>query len=331
MGEIKFATGTWIYGTVGDRYLLGGYRQGLDIIERAKLISEIDGVTGIEMIYPADFYVGIDSIGEVLNLSGLDCCIVGVDLTGDPAWRYGSFSSRDEALRRRAVELTLETMDAAATLGADRINIWPGEDGHDYPFQADYSRSWEWFRGCLAEVAGHRPDMKVCVEYKLREPRNRSLVATVCKAALMCRETGMDNVGVTIDVGHSLQAGENIAESIALLDRLDMLYHLHLNDNYRGWDDDMVVGSVHLVELLEMVYALRKTGYDGWYSIDIYPYREDPAAAVGESVRFVKGLLALLDRVGEETIDAALEQDDPIPLLSRIREEILPAPADPPA
>ena len=43
MGEMKFAAGTWIYGTVGDRYLLGGYRQGLPILERVERIAGIEG------------------------------------------------------------------------------------------------------------------------------------------------------------------------------------------------------------------------------------------------------------------------------------------------
>lgn len=324
MGEFRFATGTWAYGTVGDRYLLGGYRQGLDVVESAKRISEIEGITGIEMVYPADFDAGVENVGEVLAISGLDCCAVGVDLTGDPSWKYGSYSSRDAKVRKHAVLLTKETLDAAASLGADRINVWPGEDGHDYPFQADYRKSWEWFRECLSEVADHRPDMKVCLEYKPREPRVRSLVSTACKAALMCGETWRDNVGVTIDVGHALQAGENMAESIDLLDRAGLLYHVHLNDNYRGWDDDMAVGSVHTVEFLEMAYALRKVGYEGWLSIDIYPYREDPAAVVEESVRFMEGIFALLDRIGTGAIEASLEGDDPLPLLARIREAMLP-------
>ena len=30
------------------------------------------------------------------------------------------------------------------------------------------------------------------------------------------------------------------------------LFHIHFNDNYRSWDDDMIVGSVHLVEFVEL-------------------------------------------------------------------------------
>ena len=326
MSELRFATGTWVYGTVGDRYLLGGYREGLDVVESVKRISEIEGISGIEMIYPADFNAGVENVGEVLAISGLDCCTVGVDLTGDPVWKYGAYSSRDAEVRKRAVDLTKETADAAAALGADRINIWPGEDGHDYPFQVEYAKGWSRFLECLSEVADYRPDMKVCLEYKPREPRARSLIGTACAAALMCAETGRDNVGVTIDAGHALQAGESISGSIELLERRGLLCHVHLNDNYRGWDDDMAVGSVHTVEFLEMAYTLRKVGYDGWLSIDVYPYREDPASVVCESVKFMKGVYALLDRIGSERIESSLEGDDPLPLLARIRELTLPEP-----
>ncbi|MBU4301949.1 MAG: sugar phosphate isomerase/epimerase [Actinobacteria bacterium] len=324
MGKLKFGTGTWIYGTVGDRYLLGGYRQGLDIFERIKLISGIEGVSGIEVIYPADFGPGIDEVGEVINRAGLDCAIVGVDLTGDPGFKFGTYSSKDPAIREEAVNLTRQTIDVALALGADRINIWPGEDGHDYPFQVDYLESWENFRDCLVNIAEYRAGVKVCIEYKLREPRVRSLISTVGKALLMCQETGRDDVGVTIDVGHSLQAGENMSESVVMLAHSGRLFHFHLNDNYRGWDDDMVVGSVHLVEFLELMYTLRKVGFDDWMSVDVYPYREDPAKVVEESVEFVKGLDALLDRIGTEAIDRALAGDDPVAVLSMIREEILP-------
>lgn len=323
MAEMKFATGTWIYGTVGDRYLLDGYRRGIDIVERIKKISDIDGISGIEMIYPADFDPGIDTIGELISLADLECCVVGADLTGDPKWRYGSFASKDPVVRREAVELTKQTVDAAATIGADRINLWPGEDGHDYPFQVDYTKSWESFVECTREVASYRPEIKVCLEYKFREPRVRSLVSTVGKSALMCREIGMENVGVTIDVGHSLQAGENVAESIAMLHREGRLFHVHLNDNYRGWDDDMVLGSIHTVEFLEMAYMLRTLGYEGWLSIDVYPYREDPAAVVAESVAFMRGLDGLLDRLGIENIGRTLEEDDPLQLLAEIRRATL--------
>lgn len=62
-----------------------------------------------------------------------------------------------------------------------------------------------------------------------------------------------------------MNAYENPAETVALLKRYgDKLFHVHMNDNYRYWDDDMIVGSVHTIETLEFFYWLQRTGYDGW-------------------------------------------------------------------
>ena len=104
----------------------------------------------------------------------------------------------------------------------------------------------------------------------------------------MAQETGLANVGVCIDVGHSLLASENVAESVVLLQHYGQrLFHMHFNDNYRTWDDDMIVGSVHVVEYFELLFWLREAGYNGWYSMDQYPYRENGVAAVRESVAFL--------------------------------------------
>lgn len=322
MRKLKFATGTWIYGTVGDRYQLGGYRQGLGILDRVEAMASIEGLSGIEMIYPADFGPGIDEIGESLNNFDLECCMVGVDLTADPRFKFGTYSSKDPAIRDAAVNLTRQTIDAALALGADRINIWPGEDGHDYPFQVDYLESWENFRDCIKEISDYRSGVKLCLEYKLREPRVRSLIDGADRAILMCQESEREDVGVTIDVGHSLQCQESMAGSVAMLAHYGKLFHLHLNDNYRNWDDDLVVGSVHLVEFLEMLYELRKVGFEGWFSIDVYPYREDPAEVVGESIKFIQGLNGLLDRIGMDTIADCVEGENPVSMLAEIRKAL---------
>ncbi len=319
----RYATGTWIYGTVGDRYILTGYRRGLPIEERIERISRINGISGLEMIYPADFEPGVESLAEIIREKGLECAIVGVDLTGDPIWQFGSFSSPDFEVRSRAVELTLRTIEAADALEAPAINIWPGEDGYDYPFQVDYRARWERFKSCIVEIASQRKDKRICLEYKPREPRARSLIATAASAALMCNEIGLDNVGVTIDVGHALQAGENIAESLSMLSALGILYHVHLNDNYGSWDDDMMVGSVRLIEFLEMLYYLRTISYEGWLSIDVYPYREDPAHVVEGSIRILDKLNKVLESVGVDEIGRFLEKGSAIPLLSNLLDAVI--------
>ncbi len=140
-------------------------------------------------------------------------------------------------------------MDIAAELGCGLINIWNGQDGYDYPFEADYLQEREWLVSGLRECAQHRADVRVSLEYKLKEPRNRSYLGTAAGTLLIAQEIGLPNVGVTIDVGHALVAYEDVGESIAMLSHAgSKLFHMHFNDNYRLWDDDMIVGSVHTIE-----------------------------------------------------------------------------------
>ena len=55
----------------------------------------------------------------------------------------------------------------------------------------------------------------------------------------------------------------------------------------------MIVGSIHLPEYFEMLFWLQKTGYEGWYSMDQYPYREDGYQAVRSSVLYLQKLQAI--------------------------------------
>ena len=130
-------------------------------------------------------------------------------------------------------------------------------------------------------------------------------------------------MGVTIDTGHSLVAGENVAEAAVLLsDHGARLFHLHFNDNYRSWDDDMIVGSVHLVEFVELWFWLEELGYQGWYSMDQYPYREDGQGALRASVEFLTGVDELLTEPARAELRAIIARGDPLESTAWIRRHV---------
>ena len=112
------------------------------------------------------------------------------------------------------------------------------------------------------------------------------------------------NSGVTIDYGHAHVAGENVAESVALAKEYgNKLLHVHMNDNYGFWDDDMIAGAVHTIPFIEFFYWLKRTGYDGYISTDQYPYREDGRDAVNETVRWMEVFAELADRIDENGLE----------------------------
>jgi xylose isomerase len=213
--------------------------------------------------------------------------------------------------------------ELARKLGCPLINLWPGQDGYDYPLQSDFRTERRFTIEAVATAARAYPDLRFSLEYKSKEPRTHSTWARAADTLLVARETGLANVGVTIDTGHSLAGGENLAESAVILsDFGKKLFHMHFNDNYRSWDDDMIVGSVHFVEYIELLFWLHEVGYEGWYSMDQYPYREDGQGALRGSVEFLMGIEGLLEGKSMAEIRALIAEGDPVKSTAWVRSKL---------
>ena len=266
------------FGNCADRYCLSGYGGPGTMLEMLNLSTQVAGLDGLELV--GNWHVNDGNIRDVAQMfrdRGLKISMLVPDLWTQAKWGKGSIAAPEAATRQAGIDEVKKVMDWAAELGCPFIDVWPGQDGYDYCFQTDYRASWQWLREGLAECAAHNANVRLLVEYKLKEPRTHCFVNSAAKVLLLLE--GLEQVGVLLDVGHAIAAGENIAEAAALLSSYGKLDYLHLNDNYRGWDDDMMVGSVHLVEYLELLYWLRRLDYRGWFTLDIFPYREDGVQA----------------------------------------------------
>lgn len=113
-----------------------------------------------------------------------------------------------------------------------------------------------------------------------------------------------------------------MSQAVATAVRRSRLFHLHINDNYGGWDDDMIVGSVRQIEFLELFYHLRRLGYSGWCSVDIFPYREDSARAVEESLAYMAKFEDIIDDIGMDAIAECLAGDDVTRSIRLLREKL---------
>lgn len=298
------------FGNCADRYCLGGYGGGGNSVEEMlDLAKKVEGLDGLELV--GNWHVNAANIHDVARLfrdRGLKIPMLVPDLWTQAKWGRGSLAAPDVATRQAAVDEVKKVMDWAAELGCPYVDVWPGQDGFDYSFQADYLEAWKWLREGLAACSEHSAKVRVLVEYKLKEPRTHCFVNSAAKVLLLLQ--GLDRIGVLLDVGHALAAGENVAEAAALLGSAAKLDYLHLNDNYRSWDDDMMVGAVHLVEYLELVYWLKRLEYKGWLTLDIFPYREDGVQAANECRKWMEGFFYAVERIGMEAFAEAIRSAD---------------------
>ena len=299
-------------GNTCDRFC-GSYKTNPPALEMLKAAARIPRVQGIELVGTWDIRPdNAAAMKQALGELGLACVSIIPDLFSRKEFAKGAYSNPTPALRRQAIDETRRLCDLALDLGCGLLNLWPGQDGYDYLFAADYERERELECSAIRELATAYPTVRFALEYKPKEPRTHCYLARMADTLLLAQETACANVGVTMDTGHAFAAGENPAEAVVLARRAgNRLFHMHFNDNYASWDDDMIVGSVHSVVYLELLYWLDRCGYSGWFSMDQYPYREDAAGAIGESIEWLVAFDAILTRQRAE-LDRLVTTGDPV-------------------
>jgi xylose isomerase len=332
MEKYKFGACLPTFGSCADRFVLSGYGGGGTTVEEMlALATQVPKLEGVELV--GNWHINdnnIQKIKRLLSDMNLKACMLVPDLWTQAKWGKGSFASPEEKTRKEAIVEVKKVMDWAVELNCKYIDLWFGQDGYDYCFQADFESAWENLAFGVAECADYRKDIFLCIEYKIKEPRTHIHVGTVGKTLLLVNEIARENVGVLLDVGHALAAGENVAESIALLHGRERkkLFYLHFNDNYRAWDDDMMVGSVHTIEYLELLYWLKRVGYEGWLTLDIFPYREDGVKAAKESIAWIGGMFKILWKIGDEQLSQVIASGDATEASRLIRTSLLPCETD---
>lgn len=293
-----FAFGIGTFGSCPDRFCTDGYKNNLSIEETIDKISSLKEVAGVMINYPTSLNENnASNLKKMIDDKGLIVSSCDADIYTQAEFALGSLTSENETVRNKAIDLCKRAMDMAEYMNADTMNLWPGQDGFDYTFQTDYYQQWQLLIDAVNKIGNHNPRIKLCLEYKLREPRTHLIINNAGVALHLAQMSGLPNVGVTIDLGHSFNCKESPGNTVAMLDLYKKLFMVHLNDNYRDWDDDMVVGTVHFWETLEFFYYLDRSNYQGWFNLDIYPYRENPLIACQTSVDNINFILKIVNKI----------------------------------
>ena len=290
------------------------------MLEKAVKIPHVEGV---ELVGTWD--ISPDNVKEMKKRFedyGKKCVSIIPDVFGDNTYAKGSITNSDKNIRQKAFDYLRKMSEVSLEMDCDILNMWMAQDGYDYLLTTDYDQKREWLCEYTAKLAKEYPTLKLALEYKPKEPRNFSFHARMSDTILAVKETGCPNVGITIDTGHGFAAGENVAEAVVLAKRAgNLLFHMHFNDNHGVWDDDMIVASVHSTIYVDLLYWLKKTGYEGFLSMDQYPYREDAVAAISESIHWVKCFEEIVDEHFQE-LDELVKQNDAV-ATSRFMRKVL--------
>ncbi|ESQ78918.1 sugar phosphate isomerase/epimerase [Asticcacaulis sp. YBE204] len=308
----RYGAGIWHFATYVDRYATDGYGPQRSLLEMIDLAGQVGDLSVVDINYPfPGGGVSFEEVEAALKRNNLSVIGITPEIYTQ-VFAKGSFTNPDPGVRRLANEMCNEAAKVVRRFGADYVKLWPGQDGWDYPFQVDYHDLWKLSMDGVGELASQNPDLKFVIEYKPREPRNHMSYDSVARTLLGIEKIGLPNIGILLDFGHALYGGESPADSAQLAIDYGRLFGMDVNDNLRGWDDDMIAGSIHPMELMEFFYVLRKNRWEGVWQLDQFPFREDCVGAAKSAISFLKHIDQALDRLDWDAMKDAQSRQDAV-------------------
>jgi sugar phosphate isomerase/epimerase len=97
-------------------------------------------------------------------------------------------------------------------------------------------------------------------------------------------------VQLNFDIGHAYCAGEDPQDWVAKM--APYTRHYHLEDIAATRVHQHLVPGRGTIDFAATLAEIAKTGYDGWLTVELYPYIDDPDAAAREAKSFLSSELS---------------------------------------
>ncbi len=260
------------------------------------------GYEGMELMadvphaWPADITeAGLEAIRRRLDRHSLQLSNVNAFMMKavQDFW-HPSWIEPDPDFRRRRVQHTIDALTMAAKLGARCVTTEPGG-----PLEESMARqsALEIFVEGLNEALGHAETVGVQL---LVEPEPGLLIENAEQFLELADRIDSPMFGLNFDIGHFFCAGPrggpyatppsgSLPETVRRL--APMTRHYHIEDIAATRVHEHLIPGRGAIDLPAVLEAIRATGYDGWITVELYPYLDDPDAAGSEALRYLSGIM----------------------------------------
>ncbi|TFB49982.1 L-rhamnose isomerase [Cryobacterium tagatosivorans] len=254
---------SWAFGNSGTRFKVfttpGTPRTIEEKISDAARVHELTGLApSVALHIPWDKVDDYAALGRYAGDLGLSLGTVNSNTFQDDAYKFGSLTHTDAAVRQKAIDHHFECLEIMNETGSNDLKIWLA-DGTNYPGQGDIRGRQDRLADSLAAIYGRLGDnQRLVLEYKFFEPAfyhtdvpdwgtSYAQVAALGDQALVC-----------LDTGHHAP-GTNIEFIVAQLLRLGKLGSFDFNSRFYA-DDDLIVGAADPFQLFRILYEVIRGG-----------------------------------------------------------------------
>jgi sugar phosphate isomerase/epimerase len=188
-----------------------------------------------------------------------------------------SIINADEEMRAWRVAYTKQAIDLAAAVDAPAVCVASGRPLPGNPPE----EAREYLLESLTEIADYAESEGVSVGIEF-EPE--MLVESTAEALDLVDDIGSDAFGINLDLGHVAVYGDDPAESIRQC--AGHITGIHLEDivgGIRGKHYHRIPGEGDL-DFAAMFDALDDIGYDGFATLELYTYPDDPDRAAAAAM-----------------------------------------------
>jgi sugar phosphate isomerase/epimerase len=199
-----------------------------------------------------------------------------------PYW-HPSFIEPDSHYRQVRIDHTRRALTLCSELGAPHITTEPGG-----PLAPGQSRQHaiDLFVEVLKPLAEHAHDCGVLL---LIEPEPDLLLETTDQYLEVAERVDSPSIGLNFDIGHAFCVKEDLPRSIARL--APQIRHYHIEDISAARVHHHLVPGTGDIDFPEVISAIRKTGYDGWITVELYPFQDDPDDAARKAIAFLEPII----------------------------------------
>jgi L-rhamnose isomerase/sugar isomerase len=259
-------TPSWGYSNSGTRFKTfpwaGAAKTLPQKLQDAAFVHKLTGVApSVALHIPWDKTDDWKATADYAGSLGVSIGAINPNLFQDVAYKLGSVTNPDPAVRSKALEHMLECAEICKITKSPGYSVWLA-DGTNYAGQDNLVDRWRRMEEVFATAYKALPAFtRFLIEYKFYEPAfYHTDLADWGTAYTMAVKLGAQ-AQVLIDLGHHPQ-GTNVEHIVALLLAQGKLGGFHFNNRKYG-DDDLIVGSVNPFELFliyDQLVAAEQTG-----------------------------------------------------------------------
>ncbi len=256
---------SWAFGNSGTRFKVfatpGTPRTIEEKISDAAKVNELTGLApSVALHIPWDKVDDYAALARLAEGLGMKLGTVNSNTFQDDAYKFGSLTHTDAAVRQKAIDHHFECIDVMNATGSRDLKIWLA-DGTNYPGQGDIRARQDRLAESLAAIyARLGDDQRMVLEYKFFEPAFYHTDVPDWGTSYAQVSALGDKAMVCLDTGHHAP-GTNIEFIVAQLLRLGKLGSFDFNSRFYA-DDDLIVGAADPFQLFRILYeVIRGDGF----------------------------------------------------------------------